>query len=48
MTAGMKVTPSEYHRLSWIAGQRGTDISNLLREMVTPLFAEYEKKQEAA
>lgn len=41
MTAGARVTPTEYHRLSWIAGERQTDISNLLRSFIEPLLAEY-------
>ena len=42
MTVGAKVTPREYHAIAWMAGMKGTDMSNLLREMaITPLMEEH-------
>lgn len=44
MTVGAKVTPSEHHRIVWLAGEKGTDVSSLLREMsITEALAERDR-----
>lgn len=33
MIVALKVTPSEKRRIEWVAGARGSDVSDLLRDM---------------
>lgn len=48
MSIGAKVTPSEYHRLSFVVGHRGTDVANLIRELVIePMMDEHARLSEA-
>ena len=42
MIVALKVTPSEKHRIEWVAGFKGLDISSLVREMsIEAIMAEH-------
>lgn len=44
MIVALKVTPSEKHRLEWVAGMRGVDLSTLLRQKgLSAILAEHRR-----
>lgn len=48
MIVALKVTPTEKHRIEWVAGFKGSDISDLIREMgVSQILAEHERLSQA-
>lgn len=46
MSIGAKVSPREKLAIEWLAGEKGTDVSNLLRvTAIEPLMAEHRQRQ---
>lgn len=46
MSIGAKVSPREKLAIEWLAGEKGTDVSNLLRvTAIEPLMEEHRKRQ---